>query len=125
VHRALDLVEGQARVAVFPSLTPFKEKETCLIGPYLDEDLTSALYHVLRTFVERLGVQSFNVALYQPPLCETPEDWNSFPCIVRVIDRGNLQARVSDIGAMEIFAQSVVATDPFRVAGALRGALHA
>jgi hypothetical protein len=120
IHRALGLSIDHGAATIFPSLTPLKEKETLIIAPHLDRDLESALYRVLRTFVDQLEVQSFNVALYQPPLGHTPEDWDGFPCIFRILDRGSLQSRTSDVGAMEFFAQSVVASDPFRVADALR-----
>ena len=86
----------------------------------MDDDLKRAVYHVLETFVSRLGVQSFNLALYQPPLSDTPEDWHDFPFVIRVVDRGSLESTTSDVGAMEIFAQSVVVSDPFEVAEALR-----
>jgi hypothetical protein len=75
---------------------------------------------VVHTFVEGLGVQSFNVALYQPPLAETVENWDGFPFVFRILDRGNLGHLTSDVGAMEFFAQSVVATDPFRLVSSLR-----
>jgi hypothetical protein len=119
VHRALGLALDHGGAAILPSLTPFKEMETHVVAPQLDGDLKSALYFVLRTFVDRLGVQSFNLALYQPPLADTPEDWSGFPYIVRIISRGDLSSKNSDIGAMEIFAQSVVTTDPFHVAEVL------
>lgn len=118
-HRALGLAVDHGTAVILPSLTPFKEKETHVIAPHIDDDCKSALYHVLNTFVEKLGVQSFNLAFYQPPLSRTPEDWDGFPCIFRILDRGSLNINTSDVGAMEFFAQSVVATDPFRVAGAL------
>jgi hypothetical protein len=120
VHRALGLAVDEGTATILPSLTPFKEKETHIIAPRLDADLKAALYHVLSTFVERLGVQSFNLGLCLPPLADTPESWEGFPLVVRVVDRGKLQGKTSDVGAMEFFAQSVVATDPFRVADALR-----
>jgi galactose-1-phosphate uridylyltransferase len=120
VHRALGLAVDHGTATILPSLTPFKEKETHIIGPHLDDELSSALYHVLSTFVENLGVQSFNLVLYQPPLSDTPEDWEGFPFIFRILDRGNLNSNTSDVGAMEFFAQSVVATDPFRVTDALQ-----
>lgn len=119
-HRALGLAVDHGTAVILPSLTPFKEKETHVIGSLLDDDCKSALYHVLSTFVEKLGVQSFNLALYQPPLSDTSEDWEGFPFVFRILDRGNLTSNTSDAGAMEFFAQSVVATDPFRVADALQ-----
>jgi hypothetical protein len=39
---------------------------------------------------------------------------------VRVVDRGPLYSRTADIGSMELYAASVVSTDPFDVARALR-----
>ena len=74
---------------------------------------------LLGTFVGQLGVQSFNLVLYQPPLSSTGEDWSGFPFVVRILDRGSTRTTPSDVGSMEFFAQSVVATDPFRVADAL------
>ena len=39
--------------------------------------------------------------------------------VVRMVDRGDLASRTSDVGGMELFAESVVASDPFWVAEAL------
>jgi hypothetical protein len=120
VHRALDLAVDHGEAVILPSLTPFKEKETVILGPRSGADLTSAIYRVLAAFRDRLGVQSFNLALYLPPLAPTPESWEGFPAIVRALDRGSLENNTADIGAMEIFGQSVVAADPYAVAEALR-----
>ncbi len=120
VHHALGLAIPHGTATILPSLTPSKERETLILAPQLDVDLKSALYHVLSTLVVQLGVQSFNLALYQPPLSPTAEDWNGFPFLFRILDRGSLQQVTSDVGALEFFAQSVVASDPFRLADALR-----
>lgn len=121
VHRSLDLAVDYGAATALPSLTPFKEKETHIVAQDL-EGVKTAVFLVLNAFVERLGVQSFNLAIYQPPLRATPEDWTGFPYVVRIVDRGSLTSKTADIGAMEIFAQSVVSTDPFSVADALRAA---
>lgn len=71
----------------------------------------------LACFRDRLGVQSFNVAMYMPPLAEADEDWSGFPILVRLVDRGDPVNRTGDIGAMELYAASVVGTDPFFVIG--------
>ncbi len=120
VHRALGLAIEHGNATILPSLTPFKEKETHILSKNLDSDLRSALYRVLNAFVEQLKVRSFNLVLYQPPLSETSESWEHFPHVFRILDRGNLESNTSDVGAMEMFAQSVVATDPFSVADALK-----
>lgn len=123
VYRSLGLALELGTATIFPSLTPVKEKETHIVSPSVDADLKSAIFLVLSTFVERLGTQSFNLALYQPPLTPTREDWSGFPAVVRIVDRGSLDNKTADLGAMELFGQSVVATDPFRVADALGAAI--
>jgi galactose-1-phosphate uridylyltransferase len=120
VHRALHLAVEHGSATIIPSLTPFKERETLIIATQMGDDLKCAIYHLLATLVRRLGMQSFNLALYQPPLGDVPENWQGFPFVVRVLDRGSLQSTTTDIGAMEIFAQSVVVSDPFDVSEALR-----
>jgi hypothetical protein len=120
VHQSLGLAVARGRATILPSLTPFKEKETHIVAPELDGDLKAALYQLLQAFVQQLGVKSFNLVLYQPPLAEVAEDWQGFPFVVRLIDRGNPASNRSDIGSMEMFAQSVVTTDPFRVIEGLR-----
>ncbi len=120
VHRSLGLAVAHGSAWILPSLTPFKEKETLVLGSRLDSDLKAALYRVLRCLVDRLGVQSFNLGLYQPPLAPVAEDWEGFPFVFRIVDRGSLHGTTSDVGSMEIFAQSIISTDPFLVASALR-----
>jgi galactose-1-phosphate uridylyltransferase len=120
VYRDLGLAARHGTATVFPTLTPFKEKETHIISPFLDQDLKETLFLTLRIFVEQLAVRSFNLVLYQPPLSPVEEDWKGFPYIFRLIDRGDPGNNRSDIGAMEMYAQSVVTTDPYSVASALR-----
>ena len=67
-----------------------------------------------------MGVVSFNLGLLTPPLAETEENWEGFPVMVRVLDRGNLNSRASDVGGVEIYAASVVASDPFELTRQLR-----
>jgi len=40
--------------------------------------------------------------------------------LARIVDRGDLGNRVTDFGGMELYAQSVIGTDPFFVARTLR-----
>jgi hypothetical protein len=117
---------GQTRVIV--SLTPVKERELLLIGPtpWIDnDDLKDAIASVLQAYTAVLGVQSFNLAVYQRPIGvrtasgEGSEDWRGFPAIVRIVDRGDLQSRTTDVGCMELYGSSVIAADPFDVIVAL------
>ena len=101
----------------FASLTPIKDKELVFLGGDIrDEPLHRAVAAALEGYVEELGVSTFNVAFYLPPLEEADEDWTGFPVVARMVDRGDPASRTSDMGAMELYAASVVAADPFRVA---------
>jgi hypothetical protein len=77
------------------------------------------MYRALHYLVERLNVVSFNAVIWEQPLTPTPEDWSGMPVIVRMVDRGDPLNRTSDFGAMELYAASVVSSDPFRVAETL------
>ena len=91
-----------------------------MIGERPDADFCRAVYLALDTLVHRLGTRAFSPALYWRPLDGVEEDWSGFPTIARIVDRGDPFSRMADIGAMELYAASVVSADPFAVAGALR-----
>lgn len=120
VHRALGLGFRWRDVDVAVSLTPVKERETLLMAPALNDDLKDAIFMVLDAFTGRLGVTSFNVAIQMPPIAPVTEDWAGFPVLARIVDRGDPLNRTGDIGAMELYAASVIGTDPFYVAEVLR-----
>ena len=122
VHDSLGLgIPAEGRVRAFASLTPIKEKELVVIGGSSeDSSLQWTVGALLRDYVRTLGVRAFNVAFYMPPLVPTEEDWSDFPTVVHLVDRGSPANRTSDIGAMELYAASVVTSDPFRVADLLR-----
>ena len=121
VHDVLGLSIPLEGARAFASLTPVKEKELVVVGrgPE-DEALHRVVGALLQGYVDVLGVRAFNVAFYMPPLAVTEEDWSRFPTVVHLVDRGDPANRTSDIGAMELYAASVVASDPFRVAELLR-----
>jgi hypothetical protein len=125
VHDALGLsFSAPDGVRAFANLSPIKEKEIILIGESLEsEPLRLAVARTLEGLTRRLGVRSFNVAFCAPPLAPTEEDWTGFPVVVRVVDRGDPASRTSDMGAMELYAASVVASDPFSVATTLKDGL--
>ena len=64
----------------FANLTPVKERELILIGDSLeDASLHQAVADALESYVKALGVSSFNVAFYAPPLTPDGRDWSEFP----------------------------------------------
>jgi hypothetical protein len=119
IHQSLGLAHRVGGVSVLANLTPLKEKECLLVADAADDALGVALFGTLRVLRDSLGVRSFNVGMLLPPMAETRESWEGFPVVVRIVDRGNLETRTSDIGGMEMFAESVVAADPFAVHQAL------
>jgi hypothetical protein len=120
VHQALGLGIERHGCRIMAHLTPVKEKEALILAPAVDEGLVRAIHDLLRCYIDDLGVVSFNLVLYQPPIAPAPEDWSDFPIMVRLVDRGDPTNRTSDIGSMELYAGSVIASDPFRIADAVR-----
>lgn len=121
VHRDLGLGVEVGRARVFASLTPIKEREIVVVGrPGEDESTLAAGIARAVSAHRTLGVVAHNMALYLPPLAPDGEDWRRFPPMARLVDRGDPGNKTSDIGAMELYAASVISSDPFRVADALR-----
>ena len=90
-----------------------------LMAPQLSASLKEAVYVVLSCLRDSFAVSSFNMVIQMPPIADVDEDWSGFPVMVRIVDRGDPESKVSDVGAMELYAASVIASDPFEVAGAL------
>ncbi|MEX2046806.1 MAG: hypothetical protein WEE03_06560 [Chloroflexota bacterium] len=121
VHEALGLGVELDGVRSVASLVPVKEREILILGrPGADEaSLAPAIAKAVSAY-RAAGVVSYNMALYVPPLSPDGEDWRRFPPIARLVDRGDPANRTSDIGAMELYAASVIAADPYRLVEALR-----
>lgn len=107
-------------VRVLAYLTPIKENEVILMAPAMTDALKMRIYELLTCYRDRLGVTSFNLVIYQPPIARTEESWEGFPVMVRLVDRGDPHSRTADFGAMELYAASVVSTDPFHLARTLK-----
>jgi hypothetical protein len=124
-HAAVNCAFEKEGVRILANLAPIKEHEVLLIAPQLNDSLKDRTYEALACLRDRLGVASFNLALYLPPIASVEENWRGFPAIVHIVDRGDLAARTSDIGAMELYAASVIAGDPLQLARLLRDTLGA
>jgi len=121
-HAAVGLTAARERIRLFASLTPIKEKEIWIMADAVGPALGDAIYRALDCYIRQLGVTCFNVVLYVPPLAPVPEDWSGFPVIARIVDRGALHNKTADMGAMELYASSVVSGDPFKLVQYLRSA---
>ncbi|RME46662.1 MAG: hypothetical protein D6791_07735 [Chloroflexi bacterium] len=124
IHQSLGLGFRWRDVRIMSYLTPVKDGETLLFGDAMSQDLQRALYRVLRAHQHGRPLTSFNVALYMPPIADVEEDWSHFPTMFRVVGRGDPMSLTTDIGAMELYAASVIGTDPFLVADQLRAAFE-
>ena len=123
-HRDLGLaIEGEAGVTAIAHLTPVKDRELLVVGTSgMDERhpaFAGAVAAAVLGFRDRIGVASFNLVLWRPPLVDT-DGWVTMPPIVRLVDRGDPFARPSDIGAMELYGTPIVGTDPYETIRALR-----
>ena len=115
LHRDLRLASDRDDgVAILANLTPIKERELLVVGtPGMDErhpSFAAAVADALIAYRDRLSVCSFNLALWRGPL---DGSWDDFAPIVRLVDRGDLFQRPSDIGAMELYGTPIVGSDPY------------
>ncbi|MFQ5594182.1 MAG: hypothetical protein ACE5HA_08535, partial [Anaerolineae bacterium] len=120
IHQSLGVGFRWRDIGVMSYLTPVKDGETLLVADSMSEDLQRALYRVLRVRQDGRRFHSFNVALYMPPIAGVDEEWSHFPTIFRIVSRGDPLSFTTDMGAMELYAASVIGTDPFLVADQLR-----
>lgn len=119
VHSSLGLGIKDGTTKIMAYLTPIKEKETLAIAPTIGE-VKESIYNVLFCFYHVLGVRSFNLALLISPSVifegkGEVEKRKDFPIIARIVDRGDLSSKTSDMGGMELYASSVIFSDPFKV----------
>ena len=119
VHTSLGLASDRDGVRRLAHLSPLKEKEVVLLADAFDDAAAWAIHDTLAVFRDALGVRSFNMGVLLAPMTGDPTGWEGFPVVIRMVDRGSLGTRTSDIGGMEMFAESVVASDPFAVHQAL------
>jgi len=123
IHKKLGLGLERDGIRLMVKITPIKEKEVMFFAPEFNDKLASLVSDVLNVFKERLGVASFNLAVVLPPMAKTPEVWDHMPVVVRIVDRGKLTVKTVDIGGMELYAQSIVASNPYAVMKELRASL--
>jgi hypothetical protein len=139
IHKALGLGFHETDDTYgYATLTPVKDTEIILATKHLpllkssmpsnaqaiSESLVSlwnATYTALRALIDQHGIRSFNLVVYLPPFGTTDECWEEMHGVeVRLVDRGNPLSRMVNFGAMELFASSIITTDPFHVASSLR-----
>ncbi len=120
IHADLELSFRIEAVSGFVYLTPMRPHETWLLAQAMDDALADALHATLRA----LGLECFNVVVLLPPLFGSRRGWAGFPVVVRIGDRGSARLRSSDIGAVDLYAQPVIAADPFETRARLNNLTH-
>ena len=55
---------------------------------------------------------------------KTPEIWDHMPVVVRIVDRGKLTSKTADVSAMELYAQSIIESNPYVVFDEISKALN-
>ena len=116
VHASLGCAGGREGIRVLAYLAPFKDNELIIMAPELDLSLKERIYDVLACLRDKMGVLAFNLSMVTAPLSATTESWEGFPVLARIVDRGEPASRACDVGSMEIYGASVVASDPFELA---------
>ena len=119
-HESLGLAFDKSGARVLSYLTPLKNSEIVIMSSSFSAPFKEEIYRTLAFYRDALGVESFNLAVATPPLGPTRENWQGFPVIAWLVDRGELANRSSDIGALELFASTSVTSDPFSLAEKLR-----
>lgn len=113
VHHKLGLGFMVEDVKVMAYLCPIKERGITIYAKSFDGSLSFAVNSILRTLVNKFGVRSFNLIAIPHPITPTYESWEYMPVILEIVDRGSLETRHSDFGSMELYAQSVVGSNPY------------
>ena len=111
-------IEG---IRIMAHLTPIKEREIFILAPEFSPPLRERVFEMLYCLRDSFHVLSFNLALITPPLAHTEESWEGFPVMARIVDRGDPRNRASDMAAMELYAASVVASDPLQLGRMIKG----
>ena len=124
LHRALGLAGDKNGVRVLSYLTPIKNNGVVITANALDTAFKNTVHRVLAFYRDVLGVVSFNLAIVTPPLGPTREEWRGFPVIAWLVDRGSLDNRSCDVGALELFASTAVTSDPFSLAAKMNGLVN-
>jgi hypothetical protein len=120
VHQALGCAVEKEGIRILCYLTPLKYDEVIIISDTLKSGFKTGIFDVLALFRDELKTTSFNFGIITPPLGETRESWEGFPCIGHIVDRGGYDDRTSDFGSFELFGATMVLRDPFLLASKIR-----
>jgi hypothetical protein len=130
-HEMIGLGLKNGRNRLLMSITARKEKEITIVGPALDNSIVSMIYSSINCLMKDFDVESFNVGIIMPPISEKKlfrkegkNEWEGFPVIVRILDRGKLSSKTTDFAGMEMYSGTrVIEGDPYKVFEILKTAI--
>lgn len=118
LYQSLGLGFSHGKTKVIISLTPLKEKEILIISPESPDksiEVRETVYKILRCYIDYLGVENFNLAVFNPGITI-----NNLPYLIKIVDRGPLSSKTTDMGGMELYGSSVASYDPYKIMNSLR-----
>jgi len=126
IHEELGLAGRKGECLFWANICPTKENDICAISPTLHAG--AELMHALLETLKKEGTNSWSLAAILSPRyvtgCDSDERFSGWPNVVwRLVDRGDIRARHSDWGCLELFGSSVVATDPIVLGRLLKSRL--
>ena len=117
VHHQIGLgVDVGSRGTAFATLVPVKERDFTVLTRGSLVDGVRAVWPLVRALIS-WGTSSWSLAALPNPrqFGADVEPYRAWPDVVwRFVDRGRLGHPVGDMGTMELFGTTVVATDPLR-----------
>ena len=114
-HKSVGLGLESKNARIMAYLTPVKDNEVVILTDDAGASLKHAIYMVLESLYCNRD-RGFNISMVPFFLFRnggSPVRRGPLPVITRIVDRGPLNQRTSDIGAMELYSASVISSDPF------------
>lgn len=125
IHQDLGLCLSAGQSVGWVNVAPVKERDLVVASPSIESG-ASLVFDLLQGLFEN-GTNNFTVAAIPSPEYfgdsdEGDRGFRGWPAVLwRLLDRGDMRARHSDIGAAELFGSAVIAADPWLVRRWLRG----
>jgi hypothetical protein len=118
VHTDLGLTLVRDQCASWVNVVPVRDRDISIASPSIIQG--AVLAHSLLQVLIRQGTSNYSLAAFLTPEQDASSSdhcgWKWPTVLWRLVDRGDMRTKHSDVGAMELFGSSVVATDPFDVA---------
>ncbi|KAF0298915.1 hypothetical protein FJT64_003751 [Amphibalanus amphitrite] len=116
-HAALGLTARLGAAVAFAAVDPVLDAEIWVVSAEPDADFTRLYALAVATVERRLGRLCHSSSLALPALAEPA---GRLPALARLVPRGDCTSVRTDFSAIEMFALSAIALDPYEVVRELR-----